>query len=141
MLIKGGFPGSEGEYVIVREAKKIAIASARFKMIHEMRRKAKEGAADKNIKEPSGTLLYADTDGWDACLYPDRDPKDNPNDGNVCYRHSGGNEKSSQTDRGDVRDGSGRKGRFYGRANVAFIDSHVELRKKAPKSMFTLEVD
>lgn len=100
-----------------------------------------KGIGSKNVKEPSGTLLYADTDGWDACLYPDRDPKDNPADGNVCYRHSGGNEKSSQTDRGDVRDGSGRKGRYYGRANVVFIDSHVELRKKAPKSMFTLEVD
>jgi prepilin-type N-terminal cleavage/methylation domain-containing protein len=47
----------------------------------------------KNVKDLQGTVLYADTDGWDACLYPDPD-------GNVCFRHSGGNEKSSSTDRG-----------------------------------------
>ncbi len=59
LLIKGGFPGSEGEYVIVREAKKIAIASARFKMIHEMRRKAKEGAADKKEKKAGAKAAAA----------------------------------------------------------------------------------
>ena len=47
LLIKGGFPGSEGDYVIVREAKKISIGSARLKQIHDARRKAKEVAAGK----------------------------------------------------------------------------------------------
>jgi len=47
LLIKGGFPGSEGDYVIVREAKKISIGSARLKQIHDARKKAKELAAGK----------------------------------------------------------------------------------------------
>ncbi len=47
LLIKGGFPGSEGDYVIVREAKKISIGSARLKQIHDARKKAKEVAAGK----------------------------------------------------------------------------------------------
>jgi len=47
LLIKGGFPGSEGEYCIVREAKKISIGSARLKQIHDARRKVKEVAASK----------------------------------------------------------------------------------------------
>ncbi len=47
LLIKGGFPGSEDEYVIVREAKKIAIGSKRLLQIHDVRKKAKEAAAGK----------------------------------------------------------------------------------------------
>ena len=84
----------------------------------------------RNVQDITGTLLYADTDGWDACLYPDGDP------GNVCYRHSGGNEKSSETDRGIA----GQK-RPKGRAVAVFVDTHVELIKKAPERIFTLERD
>lgn len=47
LLIRGNFPGSEGDYCIVREAKKLAIDSARLKAIHEARKKAKEVAAGK----------------------------------------------------------------------------------------------
>ena len=47
LLIKGGFPGSEDDYVIVRESKKIGIHSARLKQIHDARKKAKELAAGK----------------------------------------------------------------------------------------------
>jgi prepilin-type N-terminal cleavage/methylation domain-containing protein len=83
----------------------------------------------KHVKDVTGTLLYADTDGWDACLYPD-------SGGNVCYRHSGGNEKSSDTDRGIA----GQK-RPKGRAIAVFVDTHVELIKKAPARIFTLERD
>jgi prepilin-type N-terminal cleavage/methylation domain-containing protein len=83
----------------------------------------------KQVKDVTSTLLYADTDGWDACLYPD-------GDGNVCYRHSGGNEKSSDTDRGIA----GQK-RPKGRAIAVFVDTHVELIKKAPARIFTLERD
>lgn len=99
------------------------------------------GIGSKSVKDASGTLLYADTDGWDACLYPDRDPKENPSDGNVCYRHSGGSEKSSETVRTDVRDPQNKKTKVLGRANTGFVDAHVELRKRAPKSLFTLELD
>ncbi|MEC8720460.1 MAG: prepilin-type N-terminal cleavage/methylation domain-containing protein, partial [Verrucomicrobiota bacterium] len=48
------------------------------------------GRADMGMrlaKDPTGTLLYADTDGWDACLYADEDGT-----ANVLYRHSGGSE-------------------------------------------------
>jgi len=47
LLIKGGFPGSEDDYVIVRESKKIGINSARLKQIHDARKKARELAAGK----------------------------------------------------------------------------------------------
>jgi prepilin-type N-terminal cleavage/methylation domain-containing protein len=85
----------------------------------------------RHVRDVSGTVLFADTDGWDACLYPDGDPT-----ANVCYRHSGGNERSSDTDRG-VKGPKLKKRR----ANAVFIDSHVELRRDAPKRLFTLELD
>ncbi len=85
----------------------------------------------RHVLEPASTLLFADTDGWDACLYPDDEPT-----ANVCYRHSGGNERSASTDRG-VKGPKGKKRR----ANAAFADSHVELRRDAPKRIFTLERD
>lgn len=85
----------------------------------------------KHVLDVSGTLLYADTDGWDACLYAD-----GQSSANVCYRHSGGNEKSADTDRGVA----GPK-RPKGRANAAFADTHVELLRKAPLRLFTLERD
>jgi prepilin-type N-terminal cleavage/methylation domain-containing protein len=83
----------------------------------------------KHVQDVAATLLYADTDGWDACLYPD-------GGGNVCYRHSGGNEKSSETDRGIA----GKK-LPKGRAVAVFVDTHVELLKKAPARLFTPERD
>lgn len=85
----------------------------------------------RQVQDVTGTLLYADTDGWDACLYADGQPT-----ANVCYRHSGGNEKSSDTDRGVA----GPK-RPKGRANAVFVDTHVELLRKAPLRIFTLERD
>ena len=85
----------------------------------------------RHVQDASGTLLFADTDGWDACLYPDGDPS-----ANVCYRHSGGNERSADTDRGVSGPKLGK-----GRANAVFVDGHVELRRDAPKRVFTLERD
>jgi type II secretory pathway pseudopilin PulG len=85
----------------------------------------------RNVQDVSGTVVFADTDGWDACLYPDGDPT-----ANVCYRHSGGSERSADTDRG-VKGVKGKKRR----ANAAFVDSHIELRRDAPKRIFTLERD
>jgi prepilin-type processing-associated H-X9-DG protein len=55
---------------------------------------------------------------------------------NVCHRHSGGNERSATVDRG-VKGPKGKKGR----TNAVFLDSHVELRRDAPKRLFTLEPD
>ncbi|HAB16866.1 MAG TPA: 50S ribosomal protein L3 [Verrucomicrobiales bacterium] len=54
ILIRGSFPGSEGDYCIVREAKKIANDSARLKQIHEHRAKLKAAvasAADKKAEK------------------------------------------------------------------------------------------
>jgi prepilin-type N-terminal cleavage/methylation domain-containing protein/prepilin-type processing-associated H-X9-DG protein len=85
----------------------------------------------RHVQDVAGTVLFADTDGWDACLYPDGDPT-----ANVCYRHSGGNERSAETDR-KVAGAKGKKRR----ANAVFVDSHVELRRDAPKRIFTLERD
>jgi prepilin-type N-terminal cleavage/methylation domain-containing protein len=86
----------------------------------------------RQVQDPSGTILYADTDGWDACLYPDG----LSGSANVCYRHSGGNERSSETQ----KISTGAKGGKH-RANGAFTDNHVELMRKAPPQIFTLTVD
>src|SRR6185295_19326344 len=79
-----------------------------------------------SIADPEGTVMFADTDGWDAALYPDGTP------GNVCYRHSGGNERSAEMDRGIT----GPKG-VKRRANAVFVAGHVELIRKAPTRLFT----
>jgi len=47
LLIRGSFPGSEGDYCVVREAKKIPLDGRRHKQIHDARQKAKEAAAGK----------------------------------------------------------------------------------------------
>jgi len=51
LLIRGSFPGSEDAYCIIRESKKIAIGSARFKAILEVRKKALELAAGGGAKK------------------------------------------------------------------------------------------
>jgi prepilin-type N-terminal cleavage/methylation domain-containing protein len=91
----------------------------------------RKDVGSRHIQDASGTILFADTDGWDACLYPDGDVS-----ANVCYRHSGGNERSAAMDRG-IKGEKGKKRR----ANSVFLDSHVELRRDAPKRLFTLERD
>jgi hypothetical protein len=80
-----------------------------------------------SIGDPENTIFYADTDGWDAALYADEAPT-----ANVCYRHSGGNERSSGMDRGIV----GPKGAKR-RANAVFVAGQVELLRKAPTRLFT----
>lgn len=87
--------------------------------------------SSRNVQDMAGTILFADTDGWDACLYPDGEPF-----ADVCYRHSGGNERSAETEHG-IKAAKGKKRR----ANAIFTDSHVELRRDAPKRLFTLELD
>jgi prepilin-type N-terminal cleavage/methylation domain-containing protein/prepilin-type processing-associated H-X9-DG protein len=86
--------------------------------------------AMKSIPHPTWTVMFGETDGWDACLYSDTDPYG----GNVCYRHDGGNEHSvhsTLTVEGGV---TGQKPKF-GRANLVFLDSHVELRRSAPTNL------
>jgi large subunit ribosomal protein L3 len=50
LLIKGSIPGSEGDYVIIREAKKIAKGSKRHQVILESRKAAAPAAAAKKEK-------------------------------------------------------------------------------------------
>ncbi len=85
----------------------------------------------RDIPHPVWTIMFGETDGYDACAYADTDPYG----GNVCYRHSGGNEHSvfsNVTVEGGV---PGRKPKL-GRANLVFLDTHVELRRNAPTNIF-----
>ena len=47
ILIKGSIPGAEGDYVIIREAKKISKGSPRHKMIMDHRAKLNAPPAEK----------------------------------------------------------------------------------------------
>jgi prepilin-type N-terminal cleavage/methylation domain-containing protein/prepilin-type processing-associated H-X9-DG protein len=85
----------------------------------------------KNIPHPSWTIMFGETDGYDACVYDDTDPYG----GNVDYRHSGGNEHSVLST--DVVEGGVANGKpKIGRANVVYLDSHVQLRKNSPTNIF-----
>jgi prepilin-type N-terminal cleavage/methylation domain-containing protein/prepilin-type processing-associated H-X9-DG protein len=84
-----------------------------------------------SIPHPSWTIMFGETDGYDACVYCDTDPYG----GNVDYRHSGGTEHSViSTDpvEGGVASGKPK----LGRANLVFLDSHVESRRNCPTNIF-----
>jgi len=81
----------------------------------------------RQVPQPAQTLMFAETDGWDACAYPDTDPT-----ANVCYRHSGGNEYSTVFNYYNVKNAK------RGKANGVFLDGHVQLLKSAPTNIFNL---
>jgi len=83
----------------------------------------------RSIPHPSWTVMYGETDGYDACLYADTDQ------GNVCYRHLGGNEHSVYSTTIVEGGVAGQKPKI-GRANLVYLDSHVELRRNAPTNLF-----
>jgi prepilin-type N-terminal cleavage/methylation domain-containing protein len=85
----------------------------------------------RDIPHPTWTVMFGETDGYDACLYSDTDPYG----GNVCYRHQGGNEHSVYST--SVVEGgvTGQKPKI-GRANLVFLDAHTELRHNAPTNIF-----
>ncbi len=83
----------------------------------------------KSIPHPTWTVMFGETDGYDACLYADTDG------GNVCYRHDGGNEHSVYSTTVTEGGVAGEKPKI-GRANLVFLDSHAELRNNAPTNMF-----
>jgi len=88
-------------------------------------------STQQSIPHPSWTMLFGETDGYDACAYADTDPYG----GNICYRHSGGNEHSvysTDTVEGGV---AGQKPKIC-RANLVFLDSHVEKRNSSPTNVF-----
>lgn len=93
----------------------------------------REDIGMKHVEDPVGTVLFADTDGWDACLYADSDAT-----ANVLYRHSGGSETSTKTVRVTRRGG---RPTVFGRANGVFLDGHIELLRHASNRIFTLKRD
>jgi len=84
-----------------------------------------------NIRHPSWTILFGETDGYDACVYYDTDPYG----GNVCYRHGGGNEHSVYSS-DPVEGGAPGAHPKIGRANLVFLDSYVQLRNNSPTNIF-----
>ena len=85
----------------------------------------------RDIPHPVWTMMFGETDGWDACVYADTDPYG----GNVCYRHNGGNEHSVYSSNPVEGGVPGQKPKI-GRANIVFLDSHVQLRRNAPTNIF-----
>jgi prepilin-type N-terminal cleavage/methylation domain-containing protein/prepilin-type processing-associated H-X9-DG protein len=85
----------------------------------------------RDIPHPSWTVMFGETDGYDACLYADTDPYG----GNVCYRHLGGNEHSVYSTYVVEGGVAGQKPKL-GRANLVYLDTHVELRRNAPTNLF-----
>ena len=89
------------------------------------------GRADmslRNIQKPALTVMYGETQGYDALLYPDVHAI-----ANVCYRHSGGDERSVVY---DMYTGIRSLNRRKGRSNAAFLDGHLELLKSASTNIF-----
>ena len=85
----------------------------------------------RDIPHPTWTMMFGETDGYDACAYADTDPYG----GNICYRHSGGNEHSVLSNVA-VEGGVPGQQPKLGRANLVFLDTHVELRRNAPTNLF-----
>jgi prepilin-type N-terminal cleavage/methylation domain-containing protein len=81
----------------------------------------------RHVPQPAQTLMFAETDGWDACVYPDTNAY-----ANVCYRHSGGNEYSTVFNYYNVKNAK------RGRANAGFLDSHIESLRSAPTNIFNV---
>lgn len=88
------------------------------------------GRADmglRNVQRPVLTIMFGETQGYDALLYPDPHAI-----ANVCYRHSGGSDHSVYYDMYGVKNAK------KGRANGVFLDSHVELFRNVSNNVFTV---
>ena len=88
------------------------------------------GRADmgmRHVQRPVLTVMFGETQGYDALLYPDPHVI-----ANVCYRHSGGNDHSVYYDMYGIKNAR------RGRANAVFLDSHVELLRNASNHLFTV---
>lgn len=86
--------------------------------------------ASHQIQQPAATIMYGETQGYDALLYPDVSSI-----ANVCYRHNGGNDRSALF---DMYTGTKSPNHKMGRANGVFVDGHVESLKNAPTNIFDI---
>ena len=98
--------------------------------------------AAAHIQDPTETILYGETDGWDSLLYPDHPLSSSGapihSRANVLYRHSGGTETSFYF----TESSSGKqKNPKMGLANVGFADGHVGAIRNAPTNLFMLARD
>jgi prepilin-type processing-associated H-X9-DG protein len=82
----------------------------------------------RHVQKPALTIMYGETQGYDALLYPDIHAI-----ANVCYRHSSGNERSVVY---DMYTGIKSVNRKKGRANGVFLDGHLESLKFATTNIF-----
>lgn len=111
-----------------------------YALNHEINASGPKNIGMKHILDPVNTILFADTDGWDSCLYPDYPLKSSGQPANaranVLYRHSGGTETSFYFSAiAGVRKGK------TGKANSVYLDGHAALIKNAPTNLFTLARD
>ena len=83
------------------------------------------------VLDPSGTIIHADTDGWDQELFPDTNAAGaNTTTGNTLYRHAGGRETSSIRNRYMVDTAYLLpRGPMNGTGNRNFVDGHVSAVK------------
>jgi prepilin-type N-terminal cleavage/methylation domain-containing protein/prepilin-type processing-associated H-X9-DG protein len=84
----------------------------------------------RSIQQPARTIIYGETQGYDALLYPDTHTI-----ANVCFRHSGGDEHSVVF---DMYTGIVSAKRKKGRANGVFLDGHIESMRSAPTNIFSV---
>jgi prepilin-type N-terminal cleavage/methylation domain-containing protein len=84
-----------------------------------------------DVQDTSGTIIHADTEGWDQELFPDASVAGVTNNtGNTLYRHAGGKETSSIRNRYMVDTAYLLpRGPMNGTANRNFVDGHVSLVK------------
>ena len=90
-----------------------------------------------DVQDTSGTIIFADTDGWDAELFPDTNAAGaQTTTSNTLYRHAGGMETSSNRNRYKVDPAYLLpQGPMNGLAGRNFVDGHVN-NMKYPDNSF-----
>ncbi|MEQ2010551.1 MAG: prepilin-type N-terminal cleavage/methylation domain-containing protein [Limisphaerales bacterium] len=98
-----------------------------------------------DVLDPTGTIIFADTDGWDAELFPDTNAAGaTTTTSNTLYRHSGGKETSSNRNRYKVDTAYLLpQGPMNGTAGRNFVDGHVNSVKYPENTIkyFTFALD
>ncbi len=87
----------------------------------------------RHISVPSQTIMFGETQGYDALLYPDDHAI-----ANLCYRHSGGNERSAVF---DIYSRARTTQKVRGKANSVFLDGHIQSIKVATTNMFNVDMN